>query len=197
MQVAGARIAREAEVSAELEGMRALRPGEVIHQVVNWNSKILAIGESLVEADERVPLLIGVTHDAEALAGESVAEVVHHGSAEHGGVTDCETPAVIGHDRFGSGSAQEWLGRVIDVLQVATPEQSVLAGGVEVIVESGNEGGVIQLDRSAEAVAGIVQAVTNGKVVGDQVSESLIEVVEHDGIGSGAGRIDAGDIGGT
>ena len=92
---------------------------------------------------------------------------------------------MVGDNRFGRGTGQEWLGGVVDVLQVAAKEQGVFARAVKVIVEPGDERVVIEFDGSAEAVAGIVIAVAHGKIIRDQIGESVVEISQHVRIGAG------------
>src|SRR5207245_2043462 len=72
----------------------------------------------------------------------------------------------------------------------------MFADGIEVVVEPGDEGVVVGLDRSPKTVAGIVQPIADGKIIGDEVPKSLIEIAKHHWIRAAAG-IETGDVGGT
>src|SRR4029077_7205623 len=76
MRIAHARVAGDSQVSAKLERVPALRPGEIIRQVVDRELEILAVGDSLIETDEGVPGLVGVTQNAVTGASKAVMEVV-------------------------------------------------------------------------------------------------------------------------
>jgi hypothetical protein len=48
MEIAGARIARQAEAASELEGVRPFRPGKIIREIVDRKLEVLAVGDALV-----------------------------------------------------------------------------------------------------------------------------------------------------
>src|ERR1700674_1200352 len=107
MQITDARITRDADVAAELQSMRALGPRKIIREVVDGQSQVLAVGESLIETDERIPGPVGIAYNAIALAGESVVKAVDQPRTDNAGVADGKAFAVIVNYRFGNSSGQE------------------------------------------------------------------------------------------
>lgn len=79
---------------------------------------------------------------------------------------------MVSQSLFGQSAGEEWLLGVVDILQSTTPEQGVLASIIEVIVESCDEGVVVKTHGGAEAVAGIVQTVTDREIVGGEIAEN-------------------------
>ena len=159
-------IAGKANSGPELKDMRLLRPGEIIQQVVNGHLEIATVGDALIHPEERVPGLVGITYDAEALAGESPVKRISERGAEHGGVAEGKAFAVIGSGLFGRIARQERGSRVAQILQRAAPEDGVAAIGGETVIDAGNENIVIQSGGSPENEASIVQTITGGSIVG-------------------------------
>src|SRR5216683_1965252 len=61
------RIARDSDRSPELQGMVFLGPGDVIQQIVRADLEIVAVGKSLIQSQERVPGLVGISDHSETL----------------------------------------------------------------------------------------------------------------------------------
>src|SRR5579864_195722 len=194
MQIADARIARDADVSTELKGVGPFRPGKIVDEIVHGKLEIVAIDESLIETNECIPWLVGVAKNSETLAGESPAEVVDDGGTEHGGVTESEALAVVVENLFGNASRHEGLLRIVQVLQRTAPEQAVLARSIEMVVELDDECVVVEAHRVAEAVRGIIQAVARREIVCHQVAKGLVEIIQHDGTGPDPLRVKTCDV---
>jgi hypothetical protein len=105
-------------------------------------------------------------------------ERIDHARAQNGGVPDDESLAVLGHSLLRGRTRQEGGLWVIQILQGASPEQSVLAVRSEMVVKAGDEGIVIETNGRAESEAGIVKAVPYGVVIGAKFAgaECLVEV---------------------
>src|ERR1700686_2761186 len=95
MQIAHPRVARNSEVAAKLERVRAFRPREIIRKVVDRKLKILAVRNSLIGADERGPRLVCVPQNAEAFSSKSVMEIVNTPRAQAPHVPNRNPFAVI------------------------------------------------------------------------------------------------------
>ena len=78
MFVADARIAGEAGVATELQRVPAFGPGKVVSEIVNRSLRIVAVNDALIEAIENIPLLVGISQYAGALASEAPMKAVDH-----------------------------------------------------------------------------------------------------------------------
>lgn len=194
VQVAHAWVASDAKVASELEGVGALRPGEVVGEVVDGELKVLTVGQSLIEADESIPGLIGVAEDAITGACKAIVEAVYGIGPDHRGVADGEAFAVIIDDGFRRRARKEGFAEIVDVLQISAPEQGLFSGRVKMEVQPGDEGVIGRTHRSAKAVAGIVEAVADGEIVGRKITECLVEIVAHHRTRSDSSGIEAGDV---
>ncbi len=194
VQITHPRIAGHADVAANLQTVSSLGPGKIVGEIVNRKLKILAIGDALIETDEGIPGLIGVAQDSVACPRESVMKAVDGAGTDHVGVADGEPLAVVINHGFRRCAWEEGFAQVVPVLKVPAEEQSVLAGGVEVIVEACHDGVVRGTDGRAEAVARVIQAIAHGEIIGYEVAEVLIEVRLHDGTRPDAIRIHVRDV---
>src|SRR2546422_4744873 len=188
------RIADIADIAAQLKGMLALGPGEIVQQIVSGRLSAVAVGKAWIQTVEGVPLLVRVPDEACALASEPPVEGVDHGWAEDGCVSHNESFAVVYQGGQGSRPRQEGLLWVDYILQSAAPKQSVFAVGGEVVIEAGSEGGVIEADRCAETEAHVVKAIAHGGVVTAQSRVGVLEVAEHGRIGPSAEGVEVSNI---
>ena len=88
----------------------------------------------------------------------------------------------------------------MQVLQRTPPKDGVLAVLGDVVIETRDENAVVETDRRAETKTGIVESVTDGRVVGVELAgtECGIEIsrsarasqVEDGWVDAGSGRID-------
>src|ERR1700730_18318425 len=93
---------------------------------------------------------------------------------------------------------QERSARVAQVLQRAAPEQSVPAVGGETVVQSRDEGIVVQLGGRSENKTRIIKAISSGRIIGHRPAgaECLIEItgvvgqIEHGRINPEMARIE-------
>src|SRR6266403_5533755 len=95
VQKAGTRIAREADCRPELQRMSLLGPGKIIQQIVQWHLEIVAVRDALIQAEKRVPWLVGIAHHSEALPRESPVKGIGETWAEDCGVADDKAFAVV------------------------------------------------------------------------------------------------------
>src|SRR5246127_322610 len=95
MQVAGARISGDFNRGSKLERVGPLGPGKVIDKIVQRQLEIVAEVNSLIQTQERVPLLVGVAYDAKALASESPMKGVGHGRTENGDISQGKPFAMV------------------------------------------------------------------------------------------------------
>src|SRR5260370_35287112 len=97
-------------------------PGNVVQQVVNAYLKVVAVGNSLIQSEERVPWLVGIPYDSITLPGVSPAKRIGQRIGQDRRVTKCESLAVIDGGSLWHISRQKWRARVPQILQRAAPE---------------------------------------------------------------------------
>jgi len=113
-------------------------------------------------------------------------------------VAEDKTFAVINGGLFRSITWQERSARVAQVLQRASPEQSMPAVGGETVIESRDEDIVVKLGGRTENKTCIIQAISCGKIIRHRPTsaECLIEItgavgqIEHGWINPEMARIE-------
>src|SRR5260221_10877227 len=196
MQLTETGIAGNADAGADLDGVLALGPGEIIQEMVYGHLEIVTVGKTGIEGIKSVPRQIGIPHKAGALAGESPTECVDHAVADQRGIAQGHAFAEIYKSLFRRIIGQERSLRIEKILDCPAPEKCLRAFCREVVIDAGDVGVVVEVERRPPAKSGIVEAIANGKIVTGQVSVGNVEILDHVGIGGDwyVERIEAGNL---
>src|SRR5579862_8366872 len=181
----------DADVAAELEGVLALGPGNIVHQVMHRNGE--AGGRCLAmqvikstEVNERRGLQ---AHAVNTFTDESITEVVDQVVAQDCRVADGDTLVVtlVGNVRRISGKLRTVVANSSNavILQVPAHEQPMVAVLRQVIVQLQDVGIQFRGSSCRELVAAEIEAITHNIGVGKWI---LVEDLHNRRIGAGAQR---------
>src|ERR1700738_3180306 len=178
VQITRAGIAGQADRSPKLEGMRLPGPRQIILQVVQAYLEIVAVNDSLIQPQEFVPGLVGISDDAKALPRKSPEKRICEIGVEHRGIAESKAFAVVDVGLFRRIARQKRSARVAYILECSTPEQQVPAVCCETVIKAGDEDIVVQFGGCAENESGVIEAIAGGKIVGYRptIAEGLIEI---------------------
>src|SRR4029077_2634767 len=164
------KVVDDSQIAAELQGMLAFGPAEVIHEVVERD--LYARGGRLshwirnppgVEKNVALGLPSGLT---KSFADVAVTEIVDQGIADDGGVANRQAFPVAGGNRVWRLSGElGTAGCQVIALQVPTEKQAMASIRCQVVVELDDVG--IELCRSGvgEGKSSNIQAIADRRIV--------------------------------